>query len=62
MTKKDNALPYREVPYDWMVARQGGEIRDRFFGFNKKTGERLPLRDTYGEALQDVHKVEPAKK
>jgi hypothetical protein len=43
---------------EWTVARLGGEIADYFYGYNLRTGLRLPLRDTYGEALKDVEKKE----
>lgn len=53
---------YPELPYNWTVARQGGEIADYFYAYNTQTGEKGPLRWTYGDALRDAEKREPGRR
>jgi hypothetical protein len=54
--------PFKELGYNWTVVRLNGEGADYFYGYNLMTGQRLPARLTYGDALKDVEAKEPGRR
>lgn len=52
----------QQEQYDWTVVTLGGEAADYYYGYNTKTGEKLPTRMTYGDALRDIERREPGKR